>query len=291
MPIHNDSKKLGKGLGVLFSQPVNQPENESNISDVDINEIETNPFQPRKIFSEENLIELAASINSQGLIQPIVLRKVENKYQIISGERRWRAFKKLNKNSIPSHIIDSVSDEDMLEMAIIENIQREDLSPLEIAESYKQLMDECSLTQEQVAERLGKKRSSIANYLRLNNLPEIIKNALNEKKISHGHAKIILSMNNEEMMTALFQLIINRDLTVRKTEEEAKRMLQGKKKKNTEQLPAIDQVFLTEQERKLSQIINGRDVRIKVNKGEKGAINIKFNTVAELDAIMKLLKA
>jgi len=177
----------------------------------------------------------------------------------------------------------------MLEMAIIENIQREDLNPLEIAESYKQLMDECCLTQEQVAERLGKKRSSVANYLRLNNLPEIIKDALNEKKISQGHAKIILSINSEEMMTTLFQLVINKDLTVRKTEEEAKKILQGKKNP-AKQLPAIDQVFLTEQERKLSQIINGRDVRIKVNKGEKGAINIKFNTVAELDAIMKLLK-
>lgn len=289
MPIHNDDKKLGKGLGAFFNTPVNQPKNENSILEIYTSEIEPNPFQPRKIFKEEHLNELASSITSQGLIQPIVLRKLDDGYQIISGERRWRAFKKLQKNTIPAHIMQTVSDEDMLEIAIIENIQRENLNPLEIAESYRQLMHECGLTQEQVAEKLGKKRSSIANYLRLNKLPERIKEGLNEEKISTGHAKVILGLEKEEIMIALYELILKKDLTVRQSEEAARKIVNGKNN-SPRRVAAVDQVFITEQERKLSQRINGRNVRIKVNKGEKGAINIKFNNVDELNAIMKLLK-
>jgi len=166
---NRNDKRMGKGLNALFNKPVAQKsgENENIIYEVKLSDIVPNPFQPRKIFNEDDINDLANSIEIQGLIQPIVLRKEEDstQYQIISGERRFRAFKKLKKDMIPAHIFSSLTDQSMMEISIIENVQREDLSPLEISDSYKRLLDECNLTQEQIAQRVGKKRSSVANLL------------------------------------------------------------------------------------------------------------------------------
>lgn len=289
MSVLNDSKRMGKGLDALFNKPIVQvPTDKNSILDIEINQIEPNPFQPRKYFSEENIEELAQSILSQGLLQPITLRRKDGVLQIVSGERRWRAFKKLGESVIPAHIIEDINDEKMLELAIIENIQREDLNPLELCESYSLLMENCGLNQEQVAEHLGKKRSSIANILRLRKLPQIIKDALLSEQISFGHAKAILGLERQDLMEQLFHLVVKKDLTVRKTEDLIKDFGTEKPVEEHPQ-PKIDPVFITDQEKKLADKISGHPVRIKIGKNEQGTINIKFTNVDELKDIMKIL--
>jgi len=300
--INKSEKRMGKGLNALFNKPIAQKsgENENVIYEVKLTDIVPNPFQPRKIFNEDDINDLANSISVQGLIQPIVLRKKQDSkgYQIISGERRYRAFKKLNKEMIPAHIFSSLSDQSMMEISIIENVQREDLSPLEISYSYKRLLDECNLTQEQIAERVGKKRSSVANLLRLQNLPKIIKDSLRDKTITLGHAKIILGLEDDNHKRILNSLIIKTDLSVRKTEDIAKKVQAGlydedmknksnnnKSSKNT----LVNQILITEQEDLLSKKIDGKKVRIKVGKNEKGTISFKFNSVNEMKDIIKQL--
>ncbi len=303
--INKSDKRMGKGLNALFNKPIAQKsgENENVIYEVKLTDIVPNPFQPRKIFNDDDINDLANSISVQGLIQPIVLRKKQDSkgYQIISGERRYRAFKKLDKEMIPAHIFSSLSDQSMMEISIIENVQREDLSPLEISYSYKRLLDECNLTQEQIAERVGKKRSSVANLLRLQNLPEIIKDTLRDKTITLGHAKIILGLEDDNHKEILNNLITKTDLSVRKAEEIAKKVEAGhfddnvnketNKSKKGSKNTLINQILITEQEEILSKKIDGKKVRIKVGKNEKGSISLKFNSVDEMKYIIEQLTA
>ena len=237
---------LGKGLGALLGgdadlsqirKPVgyvnkevvrnDQPQDTSDILRIPVDMIEPNPFQPRMSFDQEALEELADSIRTLGLIQPIaVRRKTDGRYQIISGERRFRACQLTGMDMIPAYIRDT-TDQGMLEMAIVENIQRENLDPIEVALSYQRLIEECNLTQEQMAVRVGKRRTSVTNHLRLLKLPAKIQHDLKVGLLSVGHAKVLLGVEDELVQEFLCDLVIKEDLSVRQLEEQIRKLLPG----------------------------------------------------------------
>jgi ParB family chromosome partitioning protein len=219
---------LGRGLSALLKDPSNdiisaKDKNADtiigNIVELDIEAIEINPFQPRTNFNEETLRELASSIKELGVIQPITVRKLEfNKFQLVSGERRFRASKLIGLKTIPAYIR-IANDQESLEMALVENIQRQDLDPIEIALSYQRLIDEINLTQEQMSERVGKKRSTIANYLRLLKLDPIIQTGMRDGFISMGHGRAIINIEDQNIQLNIYEKIITDKLSVRATEE------------------------------------------------------------------------
>ncbi len=221
---------LGRGLSALLENAKTDITTKTTdnapvvgaVSTVSLDAIETNPFQPRNDFEEMALEELAQSIKEHGIIQPVTLRKLGyDKYQIISGERRFRAAQMIGLKEVPAYIR-VANDQEMLEMALIENIQREDLNPIEIALSYKRLVEECKLTQEQLSKRVGKQRSTVTNYLRLLKLPAPIQKALRESQITMGHARALINIDHEDKQLAIFALIIEQDLSVREVEELSK---------------------------------------------------------------------
>ena len=230
----NKRNTLGRGLGSLLGSKSETTSN--NIFDeIDINQIEINPNQPRKEFKEENLKELSESISNHGIIQPITVRKLnKNKYQLISGERRFRASKISNLKVIPA-FIRKAGDNEMLELALIENIQRENLNSLEIAISYKKLVDDLKINHEELGKRVGKDRSTINNYLRLLKLPPSIQNGLIKNKIQMGHARALISIDISEIQIEIFNSIIKNNLSVRKTEELV-RNLKNKKEKVSQKI-------------------------------------------------------
>lgn len=211
---------LGRGLGALLDeQSIEKARRTSKTFEIPIDKIEANPFQPRENFKEEGLKELAESIKQHGVIQPITVRVLnEEKYQLISGERRLRASKIAGIENIPAYVR-SANDEVMLELALVENIQREDLDAIEIAISYQRLMEECKLTQELLSERIGKKRSTISNYVRLLKLPPEIQVGIREQKITMGHARALINISEEETRLMIYQQILKYDFSVRKVEE------------------------------------------------------------------------
>ena len=216
---------LGRGLGALIesnettSEFREQPRRMSGVAEIDTDSIDTNPYQPRTIFDEESLIELSESIKEIGIIQPITVRKRENgRYQLITGERRLRAIKIAGINKIPAYVREA-NDQNMLEMALIENIQREDLDAIEIAISYQRLIDECNLTQELLSQRVGKKRATVANYLRLLKLPAEIQLGIKDEKVSMGHAKSLITIGDPKTQLKIYNRIIDQELSVRKVEE------------------------------------------------------------------------
>jgi ParB family chromosome partitioning protein len=213
---------LGRGLGALIEEASDGSRQEvaaSSINEIAIDLIEVNPFQPRKNFDQEALNELAISIKELGIIQPITVRMLdENKYQLITGERRYRASQIAGLKTIPAYVR-TANDQDMLEMALVENIQREDLDAIEISISYQRLIEECNLTQETLSERVGKKRSTVANYLRLLKLPAEIQLGIRLRKISMGHARALINMESAEMQLEIYNQIIEDDLSVRQVEE------------------------------------------------------------------------
>lgn len=261
---------------------------EADIVRIPMDLIEPNPFQPRMQFDSESLSELAESIKSLGLIQPITVRKVAaGKYQIISGERRYRAAKMAGMDMIPSYIRDA-SEQGMLEMAIVENIQRENLDPIEVAMSYQRLIDECSLTQEQMADRVGKKRASVTNYLRLLKLPAKIQHDLKVGMISVGHAKVILGVEDTLLQEQLCDAVVREDLSVRALEQ-----LLAKGAKRAEKKKADIQQDLPENYYKVLERVGkyfGENISLKRNKGGKGTITIHFSSDAEIDAFLKDLE-
>jgi len=208
---------LGRGLGALMSDA--DTFKTSAVPEIFVSQIEINPFQPRTEFDKESLDELCDSIRQHGIIQPITIRKIDDdKYQIISGERRLRASKIIGLETIPAYIRQA-NDEEMLEMALVENIQREDLDPIEVSISYQRLIDECNLTQERLSERIGKNRSTIANFLRLLKLPPEIQLGLRQKKISVGHARALINIDDEETQRMIYHQILRYDFSVRKVED------------------------------------------------------------------------
>ena len=279
-------KVLGRGLDALLSKDDEKGVLENQVSlskfnEIEINNISPNPFQPRKKFNKKAINELATSIKSQGIIQPITVRRISNnKYQLITGERRIRASKVAGIKNIPAYII-KVNEERMLEMGIIENIQREDLNSIEIATSYKRLIDECNISQEDLGGRLGKDRSTINNYLRLLKLPPFIQNGLIDDKISMGHARTLITINNLESQLAIYKKIISDKLSVRQVETLVKKINSIKEK------ISIDRKSneLIKMESKLSSYF-GTKVLINNNKGQ---IIISFESINDLNRIIDLL--
>ena len=296
---------LGKGLGALLGdkdlsqirKPVDyvnksvvstgNSQNSADIMLIPVEMIEPNPFQPRMSFDAEALEELADSIRTLGLIQPItVRRKNHDRYQIISGERRFRACRLAGMDEIPAYIIDT-GDQGMLEMAIVENIQREDLDPIEIAMSYERLINECNLTQEQMASRVGKKRASVTNFLRLLKLPAKIQHDLKVGLLSVGHAKVLLGVENPEIQERLCDMVIREGLSVRQLEERIGRLgNDSAKKENMAQDLPEDWCHLLE--------VVGRyvrnDISLKRNSHGKGSMTIRFDSDEEVRNFLKAIE-
>lgn len=286
---------LGRGLGALIeeaSEGGGRQENVVSINDVDINLIEINPFQPRKSFDEESIEELATSIRELGIIQPITVRKIEgDRFQIITGERRFRASQKAGLKSIPAYIR-TADDQAMLELALVENIQREDLNAIEISISYQRLIDECNLTQESMSERVGKKRSTVANYLRLLKLPAEIQLGIRQLKIGMGHAKALINIDSPDEQIKIYYVIIEDDLSVRQVEELVRAL---KEPKATNETPIKT---VNKSENDLGNFVDYRDQlrqyfspKVELNRSNKGVgkIVIPFNSDQELIQIMDLL--
>ncbi|MBQ8958685.1 MAG: ParB/RepB/Spo0J family partition protein [Bacteroidales bacterium] len=286
-------KSLGRGLDNILGSPetdITSRDISGNyvagaIAEIDINLIETNPFQPRTEFDEIALRELAQSIKEQGVIQPVTVRKLGyNKYQLISGERRLRASKMAGLDRIPA-FIRVANDEQMLELALIENIHRENLNAIEVAISYQRLIDECSLTQEEVSEKVGKSRSAVANFLRLLKLPPEIQLAIRDGHITMGHARALINITDKEEQLKLLQQIIMEEMNVRQTEEMAEKA-KGNTSKEKKQTNFIPEHFKSKI-KTLSQTLNTK-VKVKRNIKGQGSVVIDFKDEAEFDRIMEL---
>ena len=284
---------LGRGLSVLLnnsdSYSIDTNPNEDKIRvgvvAIPIKQIITNPYQPRTNFSDENIGELAESIKNLGIVQPITVRKIENdKFQLIAGERRLRASNKIGLKTIPSFIKNS-SDEEMLEIALVENIQRKDLDPIEIALSIKRLIDELSLTQEQLSRKLGKKRSTISNYIRLLRLDPIIQTGIRDGFLSMGHGRSIINIDDKNIQLKIYKEIIRKELSVRKTESLVSKIKENKKDKK----PLGIKNKFTDDEKYFSKIL-GSKIQILTLGKNKGILKIPFNSKSELLKLKNILK-
>jgi ParB family transcriptional regulator, chromosome partitioning protein len=282
---------LGRGLGALIDDANNMYQsNDTSKDDIEISMIEANPWQPRTTFDEESLNDLAQSIKEVGIIQPLTLRRIsDNRYQIIAGERRFRASKIAGLTKVPAFIRES-DDSNMLELALIENIQREDLDAIEVAVSYQRLIDECNLTQEELSDRVGKKRSTVSNYLRLLKLPAIIQKAIREREISMGHARAIINVNDSETQIMLFRQIVKYEFSVRKIEEIVRKITseeETKEVKPAEKTPKFPQEY-EELKKHLSKHFF-TDVDFKIDNKGKGRIVIPFKSGKDLERIIGIL--
>ena len=283
------AKKLGKGLGrgldaIFATENVELTTDNDKIVEISLEEIKKNPYQPRTFFNEEKLNELKESIEKNGLLQPIIVKKAVKGYYIIAGERRYRAFELLGRKEIPA-IIKEMTDEEMMVFAVLENLQREDLSALEESESYKNLMDKMSLTQEELAKKLGKSRPYIANSLRLLKLPTEIKNKLEQGVISTAHARTLLSLKTKKAMEEVCVLVVERKMSVRELEEYVAKLLKPREVKKTK----AKDIFIEEQENILKKRL-GTSVTIKQGRNKKGKIEIEFKDNDEFERIISLFK-
>ena len=290
---------LGRGLSALLKDPENDIKTATdknadkvvgNIIEIDLDHIEVNPFQPRSNFNDESIKELATSIKELGVIQPITVRKLGfNEFQLVSGERRYRASKLLGLETIPAYIR-IANDQESLEMALVENIQRQDLDPIEIALSYQRLIDEINLTQEKLSDRVGKKRSTIANYLRLLKLDPIIQTGMRDGFLSMGHGRALVNIEKKQDQIALYEKIISNNLSVRDTESavkayHAKDDASKEIKKPVQKDPAV---FVRKGIKELTDVLSVK-VDIKASDKAKGKITIPFNSQEEFDRIKKLI--
>ncbi len=277
---------LGRGLGALIDDA--EKMKSAGIDEIELTKIEANPFQPRSYFDKEALEELAASIREIGLIQPITLRKIEDdRYQIIAGERRFRAAQIAGLEKIPAYVR-KAKDDGMLEMALVENIQREDLDAIEIAVSYQRLLDELEFTQEELSTRVGKKRSTIANYLRLLKLPAVIQKGLREKVISMGHARAIINIEDQETQKMIYNQIIKYGFSVRKVEEIVRDLSNEEPKPSDpikDKFPKEFQII----KKQLDTIFSSR-IGFSMNDKGKGKIVIPFKSQEDLDRIVKIIE-
>ena len=293
----NNSLGLGRGLGALIDTETISTNGSTSINEVEISLIIPNPHQPRTHFDEEALAELATSIKELGVISPITLRMNDDgTYLIIAGERRYRASKLLGFKTIPAYV-KSAADEQVMEMALIENIQREDLNAIEIALTFYRLMEEYKLTQERLSERVGKKRTTIANYLRLLRLPADIQMGLKDKKIDMGHARAILSVNDPAIQLYLYEQVLRSSISVRKVEELVKMYNETGSFEPTQATPKTNEpkanpvVELKEYDELKSQLSNmfGTKVQFALSSEGKGKISIPFKSDEELARIMEML--
>ena len=278
--------RLGRGLGALISTEEPTAAVGSTIfNEVPISQIKPNPNQPRKDFDEESLQELAISIKNNGIISPITLRKIsDNEYQIVAGERRYRASIIAGLEKIPAYIREA-SEEQVMEMALIENIQREDLNAIEIALSYNSLCATLNLTQESLAERIGKKRATITDYLRLLRLPAEIQIGIKNKVIEMGHARAIAGISDAQMQLKIYNEVVNKQASVRQTEEMVRKALNPNENQNT---PSFNSEEYTKLQDSLSTLFNSK-IKLKYNENGKGSISIPFKNDEDLSRIMSLL--
>lgn len=285
---------LGRGLSALLqdSTNINSASDKNadklvgNIIEIELNLIEVNPYQPRTYFDEEALRELASSIKELGVIQPITVRKLEgNKFQLVSGERRFRASKLIGNKTVPAYIR-IANDQEMLEMALVENIQRKNLDPIEVALSYQRLIDEIQLTQEDLSTRVGKKRSTVTNYLRLLKLDPILQTGMRDGFISMGHGRAMINIENTEDQLAVYEKILRDKLSVRQTEDLVKSLKNGTiTKPKKKPIPA----FVKNNKKEFSDFF-GHKIDISVSANGKGKITIPFHSEEDFIRIKKLLK-
>lgn len=273
---------LGRGLEALI--PV-LDKHEENVQEIDIKKIVANDKQPRKDFDESKLDELAASMKQHGVLQPVILRKKGSVYELVAGERRWRAAAKAGIEKIPA-IVKELSDAEVMEIALIENLQREDLNPMEEAMAYKSLMNDFGLTQEELSKRVGKSRSQIANTVRLLNLDKEIQDLVTEDKLTAGHARALLSIQDKSMRIKLAKRICEEDLSVRQTEQIVKKISKEKSKMANEKPKEINPVIIDITE-KLQRALGTR-VKIKGNE-KRGKIEIEFYSGDELERILEAI--
>ena len=290
---------LGRGLSALLKDPNNDIKSVEDknadkvvgsIIELDIESIEINPFQPRTNFNEETLQELANSIKELGVIQPITVRKLEfNKFQLISGERRLRATKLIGLTTIPAYIR-LANDNESLVMALVENIQRHDLDPIEVAISYQRLIEEISLTQEELSERVGKKRSTITNYLRLLKLDPIIQTGMRDGFISMGHGRALIGIENQDIQSDIYHKVVTQNLSVRETEALVKNY-QDSLKPKTAKTTKDNSFDIAEDEKKVFANYFGTKVEVKVAGNGKGKITIPFHSEEDFNRILKLINS
>ena len=289
---------LGRGLSALLKDPQNDIKSAEDknadklvghIVELELNAIEVNPFQPRTSFNEESLRELASSIRELGVIQPITVRKLDyNQYQLVSGERRFRASKLVGLETIPAYIR-IANDQESLEMALVENIQRQDLDPIEISLSYQRLIDEINLTQEQLSERIGKNRSTIANYLRLLKLDPIVQTGMRDGFLSMGHGRALINVEDNQTQLEIYEKILSNSLSVRDTEKLVRNLQEGK----PEAKPAASAPVVSRDVKKSIKEFSdrlGAKVDVKVSKKGYGKLIIPFNSQEDLDRIKKIIQ-
>ena len=289
---------LGRGLSALLKDPNNDIQSATDknadkvvghIVELDLDAIEVNPFQPRSNFNDEALLELASSIRELGVIQPITVRKMDfNRYQLVSGERRYRASKLVGLETIPAYIR-IANDQESLEMALVENIQRQDLDPIEIALSYQRLIDEIQLTQEKLSDRVGKKRSTITNYLRLLRLDPIIQTGIRDGFVSMGHGRALVNIDIKQDQIDLYEKIVGENLSVRDTEKAVKIYQEGKEPsssstKKSKEVPS----FANESIDEITEYLSVK-VEVKASEKGKGKITIPFYSKEEFQRIRKLI--
>lgn len=285
---------LGRGLSALLqeSSKVNSASDKNadkvvgNIIEIELDAIDVNPYQPRTYFDEEALRELASSIKELGVIQPITVRKLEgNQFQLVSGERRFRASKLIGNQTIPAYIR-LANDQEMLEMALVENIQRKNLDPIEVALSYQRLIDEIQLTQEELSTRVGKKRSTVTNYLRLLKLDPILQTGMRDGFISMGHGRAMINVENTEDQLAIYEKILREKLSVRQTEDLVKTLKSGKvTKPKKKQIPN----YIKSSVKDISEYF-GHKIEVSVAANGKGKISIPFHSEEDFNRIKNLLK-
>ena len=290
----NKKQALGRGLSALLQDPTNDINsvNDKNadqvigsVIDLELDRIEVNPFQPRTQFNDEALKQLASSIKELGIIQPITVRKMDyNHYQLVSGERRYRAAKLIGLSAVPA-FVRLANDQESLEMALVENIQRQDLDPIEVALSYQRLIDEINITQEALSERVGKKRSTITNYLRLLKLDPIIQTGMRDGFLSMGHGRALLAVEDRDSQLKVYERIIKGDLSVRKTEAIVKALKNRVVSKTSPHKP----VFIQEAIEDFGTYFESK-VTISYKEDGKGVIHIPFDSQQDFSRMKKLLK-
>lgn len=277
------AKALGKGLESLF--PAMEISEEETIQEISIDEIRPNPYQPRKNFKDETIDELKQSILEHGILQPLIVRKSVKGYEIVVGERRYRAAKEANMKTVPA-VVRKMDDRQMMELALLENLQREDLTPIEEASAYQVLMDRLNLTQEELAKRLGKSRPHIANHVRLLSLPAYVQKLINDQKISMGHGRALLALKKKEKMKAVVEKILKEQLNVRQLEALIQELNKNVSRETSKKSEQKKDVFILEAESLLRERL-GTNVKIKQSKN-RGKIEIEFFSKEDLNRILEM---
>jgi ParB-like partition proteins len=282
--MNKQARGLGRGLDALL--PNTEVDDNESINEISLGTISPNPFQPRRVFDEEALAELTQSIKQYGVIQPIVVRKTLSGFQLVAGERRWRAAKSAGLKNIPA-VIREYTDGEMTEIALIENLQRQNLNPMEEAVAYRSLMEKFGLTQEEVAHKIGRSRSLIANTIRLLNLPPIVQDYVSRGTLSMGQAKPLLALESPDLQIEAAETIIEEDLSARDAEELVRRLASKPKQPRQQQVSVDKEIFVVEAEDRLKLLL-GTQVKIKPGK-MKSKIEIEFYSAEDLDRIVEVL--